>query len=111
MKNSSVVPEMGKIGVEGGVEGVVVSCYKGKVHSQERGDFKGMKLANQILKTAQIVIEKLIRQQIEIDEMQFGIMPGYRTTNNIFIFFVPGEILKKNEEEFVLYIGIFGKSF
>ena len=110
MQNSSVVPEMGKIGLEGGVEGVIVSCYKEKVHSQERGDFKGMKLANQILKTAQIIIEKLIRQQVEIDEMQFGIMPGYRTTNTIFIFFVPGEIFI-NEEEFVLYICIFGKSF
>ena len=109
MQNSSVVPEMRKIGLEGGVEGVIVSCYKEKVYSQERGDFKGMKLANQIL-PAQIIIEKLIRQQVEIDEMQFGIMPGYRTTNTIFIFFVPGEIFI-NEEEFVLYICIFGKSF
>ena len=59
--------------------------YKGKGNSLERGNYRGLKLTDQILKIAEKNIEKLIRQQVDIGEMQFGFKPEYRTTNVIFI--------------------------
>ena len=58
---------------------------KGKGNSLEIGNYRGLKLTDQILKIADITIKKLIRQQVNINEMQFGFMPGCRTTNVIFI--------------------------
>ena len=37
------------------------------------------------MKIAERIIDKLIRQQGNIDELQFGFMPGCETTNLIFI--------------------------
>ena len=35
----------------------------------ERGNFEGLKLTNQILNTVEKDIEKLIKQQVDINEM------------------------------------------
>ena len=58
---------------------------KGKGNSSDSGNYRGLKLTDQILKTTERIIEKLIRQQVDIDEMQFGLIPEYGTTNTIFI--------------------------
>ena len=52
----------------------IVNCYKGKSDSLEK-NYRRMKLTDHILKTAVRIIEELIRQQVVIDEMQFGFMP------------------------------------
>ena len=103
---SGVVSEMVKVAGETGVvmildlvnqiivEGVIPverklstikNCYKGKEYSIERGNYKGLKLTDQILRIAERTIEKFIRQQIDIDKMQFGFMPGCGTINTVFI--------------------------
>ena len=51
----------------------------------ERGNYRGLKLTDHILKIAERVIEHLVRQQVDINEMQFGFMPGRGTTDAIFI--------------------------
>ena len=53
-------------------------------HKLERKNYRELKLLGQILKIERIVV-KLIRQQLEIDEIQFGYMPECGTTNAIFI--------------------------
>ena len=45
----------------------------------------GLEITDQILKIAERIIEKLIRQQADIDEMHFGFMSGCGTTNVILI--------------------------
>ena len=45
----------------------------------------GLELPDQILKITETIIEKLIRQQVGTDEMQFGFRPGYGTINTIYI--------------------------
>ena len=60
-------------------------CYMGKSDASKRENYGGLKLTDQILKIVYVAIEKLIRQEKSIDEMQLGFMPGYRTTNAIFI--------------------------
>ena len=46
----------------------VINCYQGKSGSLERGNYRGVKLTVQILRIDRI-IEKLIRQQVDIREM------------------------------------------
>ena len=83
----------------------MVDCYKGKHYSLEIGFYRGLKLTNQILKIAERIIEKLIQQQADTGEMQFGFMPNY-----FYLEAVTGEISSK-KEEFVLCICRFEKSF
>ena len=40
----------------------VVNCFKGKGDASERTNYRGMKLADQILKITEKVIENMIRQ-------------------------------------------------
>ena len=61
----------------------IENCFKGKGDSLERESYRGVILTDQILKIAERIIEKLIRQQVDFDEMQFGFMPGCGTTNAI----------------------------
>ena len=54
-----------------------------------------MKSTDQILKIVERIVEKLIRQQVEINEVQFSFMPGFGTAN-VFFF------LRQNMTFFVL---------
>ena len=63
----------------------VVNCYKGKGDALERGNYRGLKLLDQVLKIMERVIEKLTRGMIKINDMQFGFMPGRGTIDAIFI--------------------------
>lgn len=65
-------------------ESYIINLYKGKGDALDRGNFRGLKLTDQVLKIMERVIEVIIRSQISIDSMQFGFMPG-RTTDAIFV--------------------------
>ena len=64
---------------------IILNCYKGKGDSLERGNHRGLELAYQILKIVERIIKMLVRQQIDIDEMQFTFTPEFETKNGIFI--------------------------
>ena len=53
----------------------IVSCYKGKEDSLERRTYRELKLADQILRIVERVMENLIRRQVNIDKIQFDLMP------------------------------------
>ena len=55
-----------------------------KGNSLERGNYRELKLKDYILKIAERVIEKLIRQQVDVEEMQFCFMPECGTTKSHF---------------------------
>ena len=59
----------------------IVKCYKGKGTTVGRENYRGLELADHILNIAEGINEKLIRQQVDIDEMQFGFMSGCGTAN------------------------------
>ena len=59
--------------------------FKRNVNSLEIGNCRGLKLTDQILKTAERIIEKLITQKTDKDEMHFGFMPGWENINITFI--------------------------
>ena len=62
----------------------IINIYKGKGDAQERGNYRGLKLLDHVMKGMERVIEKIIRERISIDDMEFGFMPG-RGTDAIFI--------------------------
>ena len=62
-------------------ESYIVNLYKGKGDALNRGNYRSLKLIEQVMK----VLEGLIRQRVEIDEMQCGFMSGDGTTDAIFI--------------------------
>ena len=63
----------------------LISLYKGKGDALDRGNYRGLKLLEQTLKVVERIVENLIRDQVSIDDMQFGFMPARGTTDAIFI--------------------------
>ena len=63
----------------------IINLYMGKGDSLDRGNSHGLKLLEQVLKTVERILESIIREQVSIDNIQFGFMPGRGTTDAIFI--------------------------
>ena len=66
-------------------ESFIVNLYKGKGDALNRGKYRGLKLIEQVMKVLERVVEGLVRQRVEIDEMQCGFMSDCGTTEAIFI--------------------------
>ena len=63
----------------------IISLYKGKGDSLDCGNYRGLKLLEVLQKVLERILESQIREQISIDSMQFGFMPGRGSTDAIFI--------------------------
>ena len=65
---------------------VVLPIYQGKGDPMECGSYRGIRLLESAMKVVEkIFFEHRIRQQIEIDDMQFGFMKGKGSTDAIFM--------------------------
>jgi hypothetical protein len=64
---------------------ILLPIYKGKGDPLECGSYRAIKLLEHSMKVLERVLEKRIREQVNIDEMQFGFSPGKGTTDAIFI--------------------------
>ena len=64
---------------------ILVHVYKGKGDPLVCGSYRAIKLLEQPMKVLERVLEKRIRCQVVIDNMQFGFMHGKGTTYAIFI--------------------------
>ena len=62
----------------------IVCLYKGKGYALERGNYRGLKLTEQVMKVLERIVDGLIRQVVSIDDSQFGFVPGRGTTDTIF---------------------------
>ena len=63
----------------------IVCLYKGKGYALERGNYRGLKLIEQVMKILERIVDGLIRQLVSIDDSQFGFVPGRGTTDAIFV--------------------------
>jgi len=63
---------------------VILPIYTGKGDPMECGSYRGTKLLEHAIKVVERISEYRIRQQIEVDDMQFGFMKGKGTTDAIF---------------------------
>ena len=63
---------------------MVLPIYKGKGDPMECGSYREIKLSEHAMKVVERIFEHRIRQQIEIDDVQFG-FAGKGTTDAIFM--------------------------
>ena len=63
----------------------IVCLYKGKDDALERGNYRGLKLTEQVMKVLERIVDGLIRQVVSIDDSPFGFVPGRGTTDAIFV--------------------------
>ena len=63
----------------------IVCFYNGKGDTLERGNYRGLKLTEQVMKILERIVDSLIRQLVSIDNSQFGFVPGRGTTDAIFV--------------------------
>ena len=63
----------------------IVCIYKGKGDALERGNYRGLKLTEQVMKVLERIVDSLIRQVVSINDSQFGFVPGRGTTDTIFV--------------------------
>ena len=83
---------------------VVLPIYKGKGDPMESGSYRGIKLLVHAVKVVERIFEHRIRQQIVIDDMQFGFMKGRGTTDAIFM-------ARQMQENFLFWFCGFGENF
>ena len=86
---------------------MILPIYKGKGDPMECGSYRGIKLLEHAIKVVERICEHRIRQQIEVDDMQFGFMNGKGTTDSIFTF--TGEFLELKERSSTLTLWIWKK--
>ena len=54
----------------------IVCLYKGNGYALERGNYRGLKLTEQVMNVLERIVDGLIRQMVSIDDSQFGFVPG-----------------------------------
>ena len=63
----------------------IVCLYKGKGDALESGNYRSLKLTEQVMKVLERIVDGLIRQVVSIDDSQFGFVPARGTTDAIFV--------------------------
>ena len=64
---------------------VLINIFKGKGDALVRGNYRGIKLQEQVMKAVECVMDSLLRGSVTVDSMQFGFMQGRGSTDAIFI--------------------------
>ena len=55
--------------------------FKGKGETIDRGNCRGLKLTEHVLRVVEQIIEVIICNVVSVDDVQFGFMPGHGTTH------------------------------
>ena len=63
----------------------IVCLYYGKRDALEGGNYRGLKLTQQVMKILERIVDSHIRQLVSIDDFQFSFVPGRSTTDAIFV--------------------------
>ena len=66
-------------------ESTILNLFKGKGDALVRGNYRGLKLTEQVMKVLEGVLESAVRGMVDVNKLQFGFMPGRGTTDAIFI--------------------------
>ena len=63
----------------------IISFFKGKGDALSCGNYRGLKLQEHVMKILEHILNTIIQEQVSINNMQFGFMPGRSTIDAIFI--------------------------
>ncbi|GAB1598584.1 hypothetical protein Ahia01_000135600 [Argonauta hians] len=85
----------------------IVSCFKGKDDALGRNNYKGIKLLDQVMKITERVFARLIRDRVQIDDMQFSFMPDRSTADAILLVRQLQETyLEKNKPLYLAFVDL-----
>ena len=88
-------------------ESYIINLYKGKGDALVRGNYRGLKLLEHVMKVLERIVETQIRSSIKIDNMQFSFMPGRGTTDAIFIVRqLQEKFLAKNKNLYLAFVDL-----
>ena len=80
----NLVASSGKIPADWTLSTLIL-IYKGKGDPLECGSYRAIKLLEHGMKVLERVMERKLRERVNIDGMQMGFMPGKGTTDDIFV--------------------------
>ena len=63
----------------------IINCCKGKGNAADPGNYRGLKLLEDVMKVLEHVLESLIHSQVDINNMQFHFILRCSTTDAIYI--------------------------
>ena len=66
-------------------ESFILNLYKGKGGALDRGNYHGLKLTDESVKLLEWVLVSNICEMVNVDEMQFGFVPGRGITDAILV--------------------------
>ena len=84
----------------------IVCLYKGMGDALERGNYRGLKLTEQVMKILERIVDGLIRQLVSIDDSQFGFIPGRGTTDAIFVRQLQEKYLAANKRLYMAFVDL-----
>ena len=86
---------------------LMVNVFKGKGDALECSSYRGIKLTEHVMKVLERVVEKRVRDSINLDDMQLGLRPGRGTTDAIFIVRqVQEKYLTKGKELWIAFVDL-----
>ena len=90
---------------------VIVPIFKGKGDVMSCRSYRGVKLLEHAMKIVERVLERRIQTLVNLNEMQFGFMPGKETVDAIFIVRrMQEEYQKKDKKLYTCFVDM-GKAF
>ena len=85
----------------------LIPIFKNKGSASECSNYRGIKLFEHAMKVYERIIDRRLRDQIQIDDMQFGFMPGKGTTDPIFVLRQRQEkTLEGNGATFIVFVDL-----
>ena len=90
---------------------VVVPIFKRKGDVSNCNTYRGVKLLEHAMKIVESVLERTIRELVNIDLMQFGFMPGRGTTEALFVVRRMQEGYRDQKKKLYMYIVDIDKTF
>lgn len=84
-------------------ESLFLPIYKGNGDTQVCGNYRGIKLMPHTLKIWERIIERRLREEVKVDNDQFGFIPGRYTTDAIFALGRLTERYREMQKELNLY--------
>ena len=85
---------------------VVVPIFKGKDDVMSCGSYRGVKLLEHAMKIVERVLKRRIQTLVNLNEMQFGFIPGKGTVDAIFIVRMQEKYQKKDKKLYMCFVGM-----
>ena len=90
---------------------VIVPIFKGKGDLMSCGSYREVKLLEHAVKLVEGILERRIRTLLNLNEMQFGFMPGKGTVDAIFIVRRMQEKYQKKNKKLYMCFVVMEKAF